>query len=102
MWLIAIVYPNTIMSILASRLKERQIHYLCTNLTITVIMIKEGEELPWGPIYAQSESELAIPCMYLVEMSRTGKIRPSTSPAGAPILFVWQAHCLGLRLCMDY
>ena len=35
-------------------------------------------------------------------MLRTGKIRPSKSPAGAPILFVPKPHGRGLRLCVDY
>jgi hypothetical protein len=39
---------------------------------------------------------------YLNEMLVTGKIRPSKSPAGAPILFVPKAHGRGLRLCVDY
>ena len=33
---------------------------------------------------------------------RTGKIRRSTSSAGAPILFVPKPHSWGLRLCVDY
>jgi len=31
-----------------------------------------------------------------------GKIRPSKSPAVAPILFVPKPHGCGLRLCVDY
>ena len=31
-----------------------------------------------------------------------GKIRPSKSSAGAPILFVPKPHGHGLRLCVDY
>jgi hypothetical protein len=37
----------------------------------------------------------------LDEMLRTGKIQPSKSPAGAPILFVPKPHGRGLRLCID-
>ena len=35
-------------------------------------------------------------------MLASGKIRPSTSSAGAPILFVPKPHSRGLRLCVDY
>jgi hypothetical protein len=35
-------------------------------------------------------------------MLATGKIRPSKSPAGAPILFVPKKEGRGLRLCVDY
>jgi hypothetical protein len=35
-------------------------------------------------------------------MPWTGKIRPSKSPAAAPILFVPKPHGRGLRLCVDY
>jgi len=35
-------------------------------------------------------------------MLRTGKIRPSKSPAGASILFVPKPHGRGLRLCVNY
>ena len=35
-------------------------------------------------------------------MLKSGKIRPSKSPAGAPILSVLKDHGRGLRLCVDY
>jgi hypothetical protein len=54
--------------------------------------IKEGAQPPWGPIYALSETELAALKEYLNEMLKAGKIRPSKSPAGAPILFVPKPH----------
>jgi transposase InsO family protein len=56
----------------------------------------------WGPIYALSERELQVLREYLDEMLATGKIRPSKSPAGAPILFVPKKEGRGLRLCVDY
>ena len=66
------------------------------------IDLKEGAQAPWGPIYALSEVELEALKEYLEDMLRTGKIRPSKSPAGAPILFVPKPHGRGLRLCVDY
>ena len=66
------------------------------------IDLKPGEQPPRGPVYALSEMELKALREYLDDMLRTGKIRPSKSPAGAPILFVPKAHGRGLRLCVDY
>ena len=39
---------------------------------------------------------------YLDTMLKSGKIPPSKSPIGAPILFVPEDHVCGLRLCVDY
>ena len=50
----------------------------------------EGTEPPLGPIYALSEKELEVLRTYLDDMLHSGKIRPSKSSAGAPILFVLQ------------
>lgn len=66
------------------------------------IDLVEGAKPPWGPIYALSEVELEALRKWLDEMLEQGKIRPSKSPAGAPILFVPKAHGRGLRLCVDY
>jgi hypothetical protein len=66
------------------------------------IDLEKGKEPPWGPIYALSELELAALREYLDEMLASGKIRPSKSPAGAPILFVPKSNGRGLRLCVDY
>jgi hypothetical protein len=60
------------------------------------IDLKEGETPPWGPVYALNEVELQILREWLKEMLRTGKIKPSKSPAAAPILFVPKPHGRGL------
>ena len=39
---------------------------------------------------------------YLADMLTSGKIHPSKSSAGAPILFVPKKEGRGLRLCVDY
>jgi len=65
------------------------------------IRLKESEKPPWGPIYPLSETELEKLREYLKEMLQTGKIRRSTSSAGAPILFVPKPHRRGLILCVD-
>jgi len=65
------------------------------------IELKEGEEPPYGPIYALSETELGILREYLDINLGRGWITRSKSPAGAPILFVPKKDG-GLRLCVDY
>ena len=66
------------------------------------ITLKEGSKPPFGPIYSLSQVELETLREYLERMLREGKIRPSESPAGAPILFVPKPNGRGLRLCVDY
>jgi hypothetical protein len=66
------------------------------------IDLKEGETPPWGPVYALNEVELETLREWLKEMLWMGKIRPSKSPAAAPILFVPKPHGRGLTLCVDY
>lgn len=62
----------------------------------------EGDQMPpWGPIYSLAEKELEALRTYLEGALKKGWIRPSTSPAGAPILFVPKKGGK-LRLCVDY
>jgi hypothetical protein len=65
------------------------------------IDLEPGKQPPWGPVYSLSEVELKVLREYLEKMLRLGKIRPSKSPAGAPILFVKKKDG-SLRLCVDY
>ncbi|GAB7357799.1 hypothetical protein MBLNU459_g0615t2 [Dothideomycetes sp. NU459] len=58
-------------------------------------------EPPHYPIYNLSEKELAVLRDYLRDAEAKGWIRRSTSPAGAPILFVPKKDG-SLRLCVDY
>ena len=46
----------------------------------------EGKEPPWWPIYALSQKELEVLRTYLDDMLPSGKIRPSKSSVGAPIV----------------
>jgi hypothetical protein len=66
------------------------------------INVKEGKELHWGPIYALSEVELKALREYLDKILSIGKIQPSKSPAGAPILFVPKPYRRGIQLCIEY
>ena len=52
------------------------------------ITLEEGFTPPFGPIYSLSISELKALREWLDENPSKGFIRASSSPAGAPILFV--------------
>lgn len=65
------------------------------------IPLEEGKTPPHGPIYKLSEEELAALRKHLEENLRKGFIAHSTSPAGAPILFI-RKKTGKLRLCIDY
>uniref|UniRef100_A0A8C5MFT5 CCHC-type domain-containing protein n=1 Tax=Leptobrachium leishanense TaxID=445787 RepID=A0A8C5MFT5_9ANUR len=60
-----------------------------------------GALIPHGRIYPLSEPELETLKEYISENLKKGFIRPSTSPAGAPIFFVGKKDG-GLRPCVDY
>jgi len=57
--------------------------------------------LPDGPIYPLSKKELDALWDYIKEMEDHGKIRRSSSPIGASILFVPKPDGT-LQLCVDY
>ena len=65
------------------------------------IPLAEGAKPVFGPIYNLSELELSVLKKYLDDNLKRGFIRPSTSPFGAPVLFVKKADG-SLRLCVDY
>jgi hypothetical protein len=67
------------------------------------IELKTAEKnLKMGPIYHSALQEEQLLNEYLDKMIRKGKVRPSTSPIGSPILFVPKPHGNGSRLCVDY
>ncbi|KAF4627116.1 hypothetical protein G7Y89_g11043 [Cudoniella acicularis] len=63
--------------------------------------IETTEDPPYGPLYNLSEPQLQALREYLADALEKRWIRPSVSPAGAPILFVPKKDG-GLRLCVDY
>ena len=65
------------------------------------IDLTPNSEPPYGPLYNLSQNELQVLREYLEESANKGWIRRSTSPAGAPVLFVPKKDG-GLRLCVDY
>jgi len=66
-----------------------------------VIPIEEGKSPPFGPIYQLLEKELKVLKEYIDDNLAKGFIRPSTSSAGSPVLFVPKKDG-SLRLCVDY
>jgi hypothetical protein len=64
------------------------------------IRIKEGKEVPFGPIYHLSEKELGALREYLDRMLAQEKITESNANMGAPIIFVPKPNGK-LQLCVD-
>jgi len=60
------------------------------------------DKLRLGPIYQLSIEEEKLLVKYLDTMIKEGKIRPSSSTVGSPILFVPKPNGRGLLLCVDY
>ena len=65
------------------------------------ILLEEGKEPPFSPIYQISEADLGTLREYIDENLKKGFIRPSSSPAGSPVLFVPKKY-RKKRLCVDY
>lgn len=65
------------------------------------IHLQPGTTPPYGPVYRLSELELESLREFIDENLAKGFIRPSTSPAGAPILFAKKKDG-SLRLCVDF
>ena len=80
----------------------RRAHILPQNSEYDhAIDLEEGKTPPNLPIYNLSRKELEILREYLDSSLEKGWIRPSKSPAGAPILFVPKPDGT-MRLCVDY
>ncbi|GBG90775.1 hypothetical protein CBR_g51282 [Chara braunii] len=65
------------------------------------IILEDGAVPPRGCIYRMSEEELSVLRAQLDDLLEKGWIRPSSSPYGAPVLFVRKKN-KDLRLCIDY
>ena len=72
-----------------------------TNLNEHAINLEDGKQPPYEPIYSLGPVELETLKIYIETHLKTGFIRPSKSPAGAPILFDKKPDG-SLCLCMDY
>ena len=65
------------------------------------IDLEEGKQPPYRPIYSLGPVELKTLKTYIETNLANGFIRPSKSPAGAPILFDKKQDG-SLRLCVNY
>ncbi|GBG64030.1 hypothetical protein CBR_g40277 [Chara braunii] len=65
------------------------------------IILEDGAVPPSGCISRMSEEELSVLRAQLDDLLEKGWIRPSSSPYGAPVLFVRKKN-KDLRLCIDY
>ncbi|GAA5880159.1 hypothetical protein JCM1840_007634 [Sporobolomyces johnsonii] len=65
------------------------------------IDLEPGKTVPPSRIYPLSTKELEVLADYIETNLKTGFIRPSTSPIGAPILFIKKKDGT-LRLCVDF
>ncbi|CAD6962302.1 unnamed protein product, partial [Tilletia controversa] len=65
------------------------------------ITLQPGSTPTFGPIYSLTDGEHKSLRSYIDEMLDKGFIRPSSSPAGSPVLFVPKSDG-SLRLCVDY
>ena len=72
-----------------------------TGINEHAIELKEGKQPSFGPIYSLGPVELETLKTYIKTNLANGFIRPSKSPAGAPILFDRKPDG-SLRLCVDY
>ena len=72
-----------------------------TEIKDHVIDLEEGKQPPYGPIYSLGPVELETLKTYIETNLANGFIRPSKSPAGAPILFDKKPDG-SLRLCVNY
>ena len=80
---------------LASELPEH------TEINDHAIELVNGQQPPYGPIYSLGPVELETLKAYIETNLANGFIRPSKSPASAPILFDRKPDG-SLRLCVDY
>ena len=64
-------------------------------------LVKGCQQPPYGPIYSLEPVELETLKAYIETNLANGFIRPSKSPAGAPILFDRKSDG-SLRLCVGY
>ena len=72
-----------------------------TGMNEHAIELKKGKQPPFGPIYSLGSVELETLKTYIKTNLANDFIRPSKSPARAPILFNWKPD-RSLRFCVDY
>ena len=72
-----------------------------TGIYEHTVEFEEDKQPPYGPIYSLGLVKIETFKTYIKTNLANGFIRPSKSPAGAPILFVHKAND-SLQLCVNY
>ncbi|QRW15689.1 Retrotransposable element Tf2 protein [Rhizoctonia solani] len=80
--------------------EESKVLPLHREYDISIDLVPEAKLSP-GPIYGMTDAESKALKQHIDEELATGKIRPSTSSAGAPVMFVKKADG-SLHLVVDY
>ena len=88
-------YSNVFLMEYVAKLPEN------TGMNEYTIKLKESKQPLFKPIYSLGPVELETLKIYIEINLANGFIRPSKSPAGAPILFDRKLDG-SLRLCIDY
>ena len=88
-------FANVFFPRLASKLPEY------TKIIDHAIELVDDQQPPYGPIYSLRSIELETLKTNIETNLKNGFIRPSKSPAGAPIFFDKKPDG-SLRLCVDY
>ncbi|KAI0999484.1 hypothetical protein K3495_g8713 [Podosphaera aphanis] len=65
------------------------------------IGLEPNKEILWGPLYGMSRDEPLVLRKTSMDLLDKNYIRASSSPAGAPVLFIRKSGG-GLRFCVDY
>ena len=88
-------FSNVLSSDSAAELSEY------TGINDHPINLLDDKQPPYGPIYSLGPVELEILKTYIETNLASSFIRPSRSPAGALIPFIWKKNS-SLCLCVDY
>jgi hypothetical protein len=81
--------------------KEETAKFLDSTRVEHSILVEEGVEVPYGPIYSLNTNELRVLREYIKSSLAKRWIRPFKSSTNALILFVLKKD-RGLRLYVDY
>ncbi|KAF8756881.1 hypothetical protein RHS01_04192 [Rhizoctonia solani] len=92
--------PHNTMSLPSVWRREFKVLPPHREYNIAIELVPDAKLSP-GPIYGMTDAESKALKQHIKEELATGKIRPSTSSAGAPVMFVKKADG-SLRLVVDY
>jgi len=93
-----LVYYYKHLEVFSRKEANKLIEYQLYNYKI---VLKEGKQLGFGPLYGMSQNKLQVLWKYLDEHLSKGFIRVSSLPIAIPIIFVKKPSG-GLRFYIDY